>query len=224
MRLFLVRHGESETNAHWDQVVESSQLNSQLTETGYDQVQKMADWMANKVPEVDTIYTSSLQRTIETAAPLEAHYQIKARVDHRIREGGYCYSSGAPIEDDLLPIHKLVNFHADPFSPFAAHPTGVESYNDLRTRVGNFIQNLVEKCAKQTVIVVTHGWTLNAFLDHIFNVGSHRSAYIFAENTSITYLEYVHPYRIGPWRVYFVAQTPHLETLSGGLKPFPKEA
>jgi broad specificity phosphatase PhoE len=224
MRLFLIRHGESESNAHWEQMVEGSQLNSRLTEKGQDQVLRLADWMANKVPEVDAIYTSSLHRTIETAAPLEAHYQLKAIIDHRIREGGYCYNSGAPIEDDLLPIKKLVNFHADPFAPFAPHPAGVESYNDLRTRVGNFIQELVEKHTKQSVIVVLHGWVLNAFLDHVFNVGSHRSVYIFAENTSVTYLEHVHPNRIGPWRAYFVAQTSHLEDLSDGLKSIQREA
>jgi len=224
MRLFLIRHGESETNAHWDQVVESAQLNSHLTALGQEQAQKLADWMVKKVPEVDAIYTSSLVRTIETAAPLVNHYQLQPVVDDRIREGGYSYGSGDPIEDDLLPIHKLVNFHADPFSPFAAEPVGVESYNDLRTRTGNFLAHLVDAHPGQTVIVVTHGWVLNALLDHIFNVGSYRSVYVYAENTSITYLENVHPYRMGPWRVYFVAQTPHLDVFPGGLKPIEVEA
>lgn len=217
MRLFLIRHGESETNAHWDQVVESAQLNSHLTERGQDEAQKLAEWMTKKVPAVDAIYTSSLKRTIETAAPLVGHYRIDAVIDDRIREGGYSYRSGEPIEDDLLPIKKLVNFHADPFTPFAAQPPGVESFNDLRTRVGYFLTHLIEKHRKQTVIVVTHGWVLNAFLDHIFNVGTYRSVDIYARNTSITYMEYVHPYRMGPWRLHFVAQTPHLEVFPDGL-------
>ena len=220
MRLLLIRHGESESNAHWDEIVQSAQLNAHLTETGREQAQKLANWMLAKVPKIDALYTSSLHRTIETAVPLEAVYQIKPIVDHRIREGGYSYDTGAPIEDDLLPIHKLVNFHADPFSPFASIPPGVESYNDLRTRVGHFITDLVGKHAQQTVVVVLHGWVLNAFLDHVFNVGSYRSAHLFAENTSITFLEYVHPYRMGPWRVYFVAQTPHLDVFPNGLDTF----
>lgn len=217
MRLFLIRHGESETNAHWDQVEESAQLNSRLTERGLDQAQKLAGWLIKKVPKVDAIYTSSLKRTIETAAPLVDYYQIDPVIDDRIREGGYSYSSGEPIEDDLLPIHKLVNFHADPFTPFASQPPGVESFNDLRTRVGYFLTHLIETHRNQTVIVVTHGWVLNAFLDHIFNVGTYRSVDIFAHNSSITYLEYVHPYRMGPWRLYFVAQTPHLDVFPDGF-------
>lgn len=224
MRLFLIRHGESETNANWDQVVESAQLNSQLTKLGQDQAQKLADWMIKKLPAVDAIYTSSLKRTIETAAPLVAHYQIDPIIDDRIREGGYSFSSGKPIEDEMLPIHKLVNFHADPFTPFASQPPGVESFNDLRTRVGYFLTHLIETHRKQTVIVVTHGWVLNAFLDHIFNVGTYRSVDIFAHNSSITYLEYVHPYRMGPWRLYFVAHTPHLDVFPDGFNVGEMEA
>jgi len=224
MRLFLIRHGESETNAHWDQVVESAQLNSHLTALGRDQVEKLTAWMAKKVPAVDAVYTSSLKRTIETAAPLVDHYQVDPVIDDRIREGGYSYRSGEPIEDDLLPIHKLVNFHADPFAPFAAQPQGVESYSDLRTRVGNFLSQLVEEHLNHTVVVVMHGWVLNAFLDHIFNVSSYRSVYVYAENTSITYLEYVHPNRIGPWHLHFVAQTPHLDVFPDGLKGAEVEA
>ncbi len=224
MRLFLIRHGESESNANWDQVVESSQLNAHLTEVGREQAKKLGEWMSENIPHVDVIYTSSLHRTIETAAHLEKVYGLKSIIDHRIREGGYSYRSGAPIEDELLPIHKQDNFHADPFSPFASHPPGVESFNDLRTRVGNFIQDVIKKHSGQTVVVVMHGWVLNAFLDHVFNVGSHRSADIYAQNTSITYLEYVHPFRKGPWRVYFVAQTPHMEVFPNGLKTRQMEA
>jgi probable phosphoglycerate mutase len=179
--------------------------------------------MFAKVPEIDAIYTSSLVRAMETAAPLEKLYRIDVVADHRLREGGYCYSTGEPIEDELLPIKKVVNFHADPFTPFASYPAGVECFNDVRTRVGSFICYLIEKHRNQTVVVINHGWVLNAFLDHVFNVGSYRSVDIYAENTSISYLEYVHPYRMGPWRVYFIAQTPHLEVFADGLKMFGPE-
>ncbi len=88
MRLFLIRHGESESNAHWDKVVKGSQLNAHLTLKGADEARKMADWMAVKIPQIDALYTSSLHRTIETAEPLAKHYKIEPVVDHRLREGG----------------------------------------------------------------------------------------------------------------------------------------
>ena len=224
MRVLIIRHGESESNANRDQIVEGSQMNARLTETGRAQAQKLADWLKEQLPTIDGLSTSSLHRTIETAAPLVEYSQVKMVVDHRLREGGYCYSAGDPIEDELLPIQKVVNFHRDPFTPFAPEPSGVESYNDLRTRVGWFIVDLIEKHVDQTVVVITHGWVINAFLDHVFNVGSYRSADFWAQNTSITFLEYIYPHRMGPWKVHFVANTPHLNTVLDRFDTFPKEA
>ncbi|MCB2179649.1 histidine phosphatase family protein [bacterium] len=224
MRLFLVRHGQSETNVRWDNITENRQMNARLTETGRYQAQKLAEWMKRKIPQADALYASSLYRTRETVEPMETAYGMTAKIDHRIREGGYCYNTGAPIEDDLLPIKKNANFHADPYIPYAFSPEGVESYNDLRTRTGKFLLQLIENHLNQTVIVVTHGWTLNAFMDHVFNVGMFRNAYINAENTSITYVEYLRPYQREPWRVHFIAQTPHLEVFPDGFAYTEPEA
>ena len=224
MRLFLVRHGQSETNVRWDNITENRQMNAHLTETGRFQAEKLAKWMKEKVPQADALYASSLNRTRETVQPMEVAYGMSAKIDHRIREGGYSYNTGAPIEDDLLPIKKNANFHTDPYIPMALQPEGVESYNDLRTRTGNFLLELTQNHLNQTVIVVTHGWTLNAFLDHVFNVGMFRNAYINAENTSITYMEYLKPYEREPWRVHFIAQTPHLEVFPDGFVYMEPEA
>lgn len=217
MRLFLIRHGESETNVRWDNIVEGKQMNSHLTPNGHDQAGRLAEWLKSKIPRVDQIYTSSLNRTLETTKHLEDQYGITAVIDHRIREGGYSHATGAPIEDDLLPIRKRVNFHTNPFEPFAEEPENVESFSDLRNRVGNFLADLKENHQDETILVVMHGWTLNAFIDLIFNVALYRSAYVYADNTSVTYVEYFPDDRLGPWRVHFVAQTPHLEVFENGL-------
>ena len=217
MRLFLIRHAQSLTNVRWDNIVESRQMNSRLTDLGHAQAKDLADWLHGKVPRVEAIYTSSLHRTRETAVPLEEAFGLTAVVDHRLREGGYSYATGEPIEDDLLPMHKHANFHTAPSRPLSAELDGVESYNDLRTRTGQFLADMIDRHLKQTVIAVTHGWTLNAVIDHVFNVGLYRSAYLNAENTSVTYLEYLQQHDYEPWRVHFIAQTPHLEVFPNGL-------
>ena len=217
MRLFLIRHGQSETNVRWDNVFEGRQMNSHLTEVGQEQARTLAEWLHAKVPFVDAIYASSLRRALETAVPLEEAYNTNVVVDHRIREGGYNYNTGEPIEDDLLPINKHANFHQNPYRPLAEVPNGVESYNDLRTRTGQFLTEMVEKHPNQTVVAITHGWTMNAFIDHIFNIGLYRTAYVNVDNTAITYMEYVTGTEFENWRVHFVGQTPHLDVFPGGL-------
>jgi broad specificity phosphatase PhoE len=217
MRLFLIRHGQSETNVRWDNIVEGRQMNSHLTEVGQEQAGKLAEWLYDKVPLVDAIYASTLHRAQETAVPLEETFMVKKVLDDRIREGGYNYNTGGPIEDDLLPIHKHANFHQYPDRPLAEVPDGVEAYNDLRTRTGQFLSEMIDKHYSQTVIAITHGWTMNAIIDHIFNIGLYRSAYVNVDNTAITYVEYVTGTEFENWRVHFVGQTPHLEVFPGGL-------
>ncbi|MBN2043421.1 MAG: histidine phosphatase family protein [Anaerolineales bacterium] len=224
MHLFLIRHGESWTNVHWREIEHNHQLNSALTEYGLEQAQKLAAWMKSAVPELDGLYTSTLHRARETAAPIEEAYALTAVADHRLREGGYSFSSGEPIPDELLPIHKRVDFHAEPFTPFEAEPPGVESFIDLRNRVSNFLTGLVVNHSSEKVAVITHGWTLNAFMDVIFNVGPYRSVLMDFENTSVSWFEYRLEDVKGPWRMHFLARTPHLGSNHRHLKTLELEA
>jgi len=228
MHLFLIRHGESETNVNWQDIRENYEMNARLTARGHQQAKDVAEWMKTKIPHLDALYASTLHRTRETVVYFEDAYQMKAEFDDRIREGGYSYRTGEPIEDNLLPIRKTVDFHRNPYEPFALEPPGVESYSDMRQRVGAFLQELIASHAederKPVIGVVMHGWTLNVFTDLVFNVPQHRASYVYVENTSITYFEYVHPYRLGPWRVHFLGATPHMEVFKDGFSYEEKEA
>ncbi len=219
MRLFLIRHGQSHANARRDLVVKPAQMNAALNATGKAQAQAMANWMVAKVPNPDILFTSSLNRTRQTAAFLEAGYGIDAIADHRLREGGYCYQDGTPIPDELLPMKKEIDFHLDPYLPYAPEPVGVEAYMDVRRRVADFLEEQLAARAGKTVVVVMHGWVLNAFVDVIMNIPPHRRCFIFSDYTAISYFEFVGAQRFGPWRVHFIAQTPHLEVFAEGLTP-----
>lgn len=219
MHLFLIRHGESWTNANWQRVTENRQMNSDLTEKGEREALLAANYLGDRLGQIDALYASTLNRTVQTAKYFEERFGITAVPDDRIREGGYSYDNGRPIEDDLLPIRKVVRLRSEPHTRFAELPAGVESYNDLRTRAGNFLTDLIKNHNGKKVVVITHGWTINALIDVIFNVPLSRSGYLHLHNTSITYVEYT----VGgdermdwePWRVYFVGATPHLDVFPG---------
>lgn len=74
---------------------------------------------------------------------------------------------------------------------------------------------LVDNHTEQTVLVVIHGWTTNAFLDILMNVGSYRRCYALVEYTALSHFEFVgEGHEFGPWWMYYVAQSEHL-TLAG---------
>ncbi|MFN2144747.1 MAG: histidine phosphatase family protein, partial [Anaerolineales bacterium] len=117
-----------------------------------------------------------------------------------------------------------VDFHAEPFTPFESEPPGVESFNDLRNRVGHFLTDMIAGHQDETVAVITHGWTLNAFADVIFNIGAYRSVLLDFENTSVSWFEYRPEDSRGPWRMHFLARTPHLGGNHRHLRTFEMEA
>jgi probable phosphoglycerate mutase len=225
MHLFLIRHGQSETNLRWDNIVSNAQMNSHLTDQGRQEAQQAADWLGSQIGRIDALYTSSLNRAVQTAKYFEDRFGLTAVTDHRIREGGYSYDDARPVEDDLLPIRKVVKLRTEPYTRFAEQPAGIESYNDLRTRAGSFLTDLTRDHLGQRVVVITHGWTINAFMDVIYNAALSRSVYLHLHNTAITYVEYIRHDQSSrsvewePWRLYFVGATPHLDVFPGGLDP-----
>lgn len=218
MRLFIVRHGESQSNADWHYAKKPADLNSHLTERGLQQSGKLAAWLKDNVPGIDLVYSSSLSRAQQTVQPIAEVFGKQVILDHRLREGGYNFSDGAPIPDDQLPMEKSVDFHAFPFEPFDSSVENCESYADLKERVSQFLDETVEAHSDKTVLVATHGWTINAFFDVIFSGCSFRQCYFQADNTSLSYFQHNPEWKFGPWYAHFVAQTPHLPFYPEGIK------
>jgi broad specificity phosphatase PhoE len=217
MRLFLVRHGESQSNADWEGVKKPADLNSPLTELGENQSEKLAAWMKSKINKVDLVLASSLLRAGQTALPIAEANGLKIAQDHRLREGGYSYSDGSPIPDDLLPMNKRLDWHTHPHEPFDPSVEGCESYAELKFRVGAFLDEIVETQVGKTIVAVTHGWTMNAFFDVFFTTCVHRQCYIRIENTALSFIEYKPEWELGPWFAHFLLQTPHLEFYPKGI-------
>jgi probable phosphoglycerate mutase len=218
MRLFIIRHGESTSNADREGIKQPSDMNSSLTELGVEQAEKLTVWMKSKINNVDQIYSSSLKRAQQTAAPIASAYQLPIELSHRIREGGYNFSDGSPIPDDQLPMFKMIDWHTRPFDPFDDKLEDCESYADLKERVSQFLDFIIEDHPDKTIVVVTHGWTINAFSDVIFKNCAFRQCFFHIENTSISFFEYDQDMEYGPWYAHIISQTPHLEFFPVGIQ------
>ena len=83
----------------------------------------------------------------------------------------------------------------------------------FRVRVGNFIEELVDRHRGQTVIAVCHGGVIEITYDHVFNVGPWRRCEVLTKNTGVTHFELVeHPLR-ETWRLYYHSRVEHLQDL-----------
>ncbi len=216
MHLYMIRHGQSYVNLpDWN----GGNQDTGLTELGQQQAALLAAWLPQELPHIDALYCSTMRRARETAVPLSAAYNIQPIFDDRVREIGNNRADHTPWPNDALPEYGEFWGSERPFSAITPLRTEGESLMHFRTRVGAFIEELIEKHREQTVVVVCHGGVIELTYDHVFNVGPWRRTEVLTKNTGITHFELVeHPNR-ETWRLYYHSRAEHLIPLAMERKP-----
>lgn len=214
MQLYLIRHGQSFVNlADFD--YNSKHIDQPLTELGERQAEALGRWITGHLPTIDVLYTSTMQRARQTAQAIARAYGCDPHLEDRVREIGNNLRDHTPIPSTEEPS-PYANYWATarPFSPTLRAAESSETFMHARTRVGLFIEELVERHRGQTVLVVCHGGVIDCAFDHVFNVGSWRRCEMWTSNTGISHFEYVeHPGR-EVWRLHYFNRTEHFQGLA----------
>ncbi len=211
MHLYIIRHGQSHVNLkEWD----SGNTDEGLTGLGKKQAAALARWLPSQVPQVDAIYSSTMRRALETAEPLSEAYGLALNFEDRLREiGNNRWDHTAWPNDDLPRDYAEYWSSERPFSTVTPYIEGGETFIHFRTRVGLFIEELVETHLGEVILAVCHGGIIEAAFDHIFNVGPWRRCEIWNHNTGVTHFEYVDHPRRETWRLHFNNSTCHLSEI-----------
>ena len=177
--LIFVRHGETESNAVKKFM---GQLDSPLSARGRDQAAAVSARLGRT--HIDAIYTSDLGRAAATAAQIAAACKLPVVTDARLRE------RNAGIFQGLSHAEAREQFPAeyaeteDP-TPESAIPGG-ESAVHVRTRFVPFLDEVCQRHAGQTVILVTHGAFIRTVLWHLLQSSYAITRWARVDNTSIT--------------------------------------
>lgn len=207
MQLYFIRHGQSHVNLNnWT----GGNQDTGLTDLGRRQAQALADWLPAEVPRPDIIYASTMARALETASYLGRAYQMELQHEPRIREIGNNRADHLPWPSDDLPEYSDYWGSERPFASITPERDNGESLMHFRTRVGSFIEDMIERHRDETVIAVCHGGVIEIAFDHIFNVGPWRRCEVWCKNTGITRYEFVEHPRRETWRLHYHSRVDHL--------------
>jgi broad specificity phosphatase PhoE len=192
MKLLLVRHGESLGNLkrQWQ-----GWMDVPLTELGQDQARRLTErlfqWsMENSVP-IAAVYSSTLARAFQTASILAERWRVPLVLDSRLRERDIGVLQGLTWSD-VEQRHPDVAQDIRQRWTVPALPDG-ETTDQLTERVGRAIDEIVVRTNGtrdgQAVVVVSHGGSINAYLNQL--VGrTHEMPFIFRlGNTSLSIVE-----------------------------------
>ena len=202
--LLLVRHGESApTRDDVHHPVVDGHSDPPLDPVGVAQAERVAERLVASGEQIAAIYVTTLQRTVQTAAPLASRLGMGVRVEPEMREvylGEWeatfrkHMADGHPIGERVMAEGRWdVIPGAEPGEAFAA-------------RVRGAVTRLAAAHLDETIVVVTHGGVIGQVL--ALASGSKPFVFVGADNASISHLV-VHGDR---WILRRYNDTAHLGT------------
>jgi len=143
MKIFLVRHGESEANVS-DRINDDPARIVNLTVRGRAQAEAASERLRNI--QFAYAYASEFPRAIQTAEILLQKITCLLRIDARLNER----RSGM----DGLPVHVFNNLVRS--DPLRVKPQGGESFLEQMERLRSFMDEIAALHPEGTVLAVSH--------------------------------------------------------------------
>ncbi len=161
--LILVRHGETEWNVAGRY---QGQADPPLNARGRAQVKEIAAQLARI--RIDSIYTSDLQRALETAGIIGKRLKLPVQVDQGLREVNQGEWEGLLVTDVQMRYPR--EWAALKSDPLNARAPGGESVSEVASRVHAAADKIARKHPAETVLIVSHGLALATLLCRVRSV------------------------------------------------------
>ncbi|MEM9665182.1 MAG: histidine phosphatase family protein [Bacteroidota bacterium] len=185
--LYVVRHGETEYNRLGR--VQGRGIDSPLNATGHHQAEALAQRLAD-VP-FQAIYTSTLRRTHQTAAPLQAQQpSVPTYPDPDLDEMNWGHFEGQARSPEIEAAYRRIR--AQWAEGIYDQPIpGGESVLEVQARGLRALARITKAHAGGTVLLVSHGRFLKILLASILSDGSLATMdELLYPNTALTLLRY----------------------------------
>lgn len=160
MRLYLIRHGETDWNR---QRRLQGHSDIPLNEAGRQEARAAGERL--KKIHLDCAFTSPLKRARETAQLVLGGREIPLYEDARIREIGFGVAEGEQGRDQAMqPTGIFAEFFYTPES--YVPPRGGEDVRMLCSRTWSFLEDITSRkeLQEQSVLIATHGAALQSML------------------------------------------------------------
>lgn len=162
MQLFLIRHG---VNDLVEQKLAGWTPEVHLNKAGQEQAENLAVRLA-PIP-FDAIYSSPLERAVETASPLALARGLEVKLNRELGEVDYGEWQGAPLKH----LSKKKEWAVVRFAPSVMRFPSGESLREMQSRAVTAIERIALDYPKGTVAVFSHADVIKAIVAHF--IGMH---------------------------------------------------
>ncbi|KKW08471.1 MAG: Phosphoglycerate mutase [Candidatus Kaiserbacteria bacterium GW2011_GWA2_49_19] len=163
MKIFMVRHGETDSNAI------KRLMGQRCDDTLNDEGRRQAKELNENIAEMmfDVVFSSPLKRASETAEIIAQKRNLPVILRDELKERDYGSLSGKTHQEaDAFTKGKWAELRAlDLNQKYDYHPYGGESAEDVKERLLKFIDEIKREYASKRVLVVAHAGILR--LSHL---------------------------------------------------------
>lgn len=185
----LIRHGETDLAGRF-----CGHSDPALNRAGWLQVEKAAGLLAVTPPEV--IYTSDLQRAIQTAQVIADHFGLSWNLRSGLREISFGAWEGLSWNEIEEQYPRQAKLWIEQY-PYGAIPSG-EVFEIFQLRVRRELEFLLEQAESRAVVAVTHGGFIRTALTHFYGLSADVASAKSASYAAIVPLPVAQPMPGGP--------------------------
>ena len=175
-----------------------------LNDEGRDQAARLAEWL-EPVP-LEAVYSSPLERAVETAEPIARSHGIEVTIRDSIGESRYGELDGKPIEE----IFKTPLWEKWRMNPSRTRFPGAETTYEVQVRVVSELERILQEHPEGNIAVVSHADPIRVAVAHYIGLPLDLVFRIWVSPASVTTL------RFGEWgpRLTHLSHTGSLEFLT----------
>ena len=162
--IIFLRHGQAENNTKKILAGRSTGVN--LTQEGIKQAQQAAEML--KPLNVSAIYSSSIDRALQTAEIVAKQCNLEVKIDDRL------------IELDMgkftkMPYEEIFAKHGNVFLKFyqgseEVSESGVETFAEVQKRIFDMVDFVINKHKKENIVLVTHMDPIKAMIGRVLDL------------------------------------------------------
>ncbi len=204
LTLLAIRHGETELNLAKRYQGHSD---SPLTENGRKQVSSLGRRMEKM--KFDTLISSDLGRTQETATIIAEYTGHSIKTDNRLRERNYGVLEGLTVSD-IKAGHSEVLERLDANDPDYIIPDGESLRQHYQRNVAVF-EELQSGISDGRVALVVHGGVLDSLFRYVARLPLDQPRCFITPNASLTIITHGIFYSTLRWVIETWGDTGHLE-------------
>lgn len=182
-QLILVRHGQTDWNITRRY---QGQKDIPLNAEGLRQAKALASMLSAEV--FDAIYSSDLQRALQTARLLLDDRGIPLVTDIRLREIGFGEWEGEIFHDMLAKYPD--RFEISRSDPSIAMAPGGESVEQVAARTSSMADEISRLYPSGRVLVVTHGMALATLVCRARGVALNEAFTLVPDNAQPVYIDW----------------------------------